>query len=223
MRDVMDLSGPTFGPARGGALRHLVILLHGYGADGNDLLGLAPHWARLLPDTLFVSPHAPFPCEAAPFGRQWFGFEGRNEGMILAETQTATAILNAYIDAELTRRGLREEDIALVGFSQGAMMALHVGLRRPSGVAAILGYSGALIAPQLLPSEIRSKPPVLLIHGDADPVVPYASLAAAQSALRAAGIDVSAETRPGVAHAIDEPGLARGGAFLAAAFASTAA
>lgn len=219
MRDVTDLSGPSFGPARGGTPRHLVILLHGYGADGNDLLGLAPHWARLLPDTIFVSPHAPFPCEAAPFGRQWFGFEGRREDMILAETRTAGAMLDAYLDAELTRRGLREEDLALVGFSQGAMMALHVALRRPRAVAAVVGYSGALIAPQLLAAEIRSRPPVLLIHGNADPVVPHASLAVAQSALRSAGVEVSAETRPGLAHAIDELGLARGGAFLAAAFA----
>ena len=99
MRAMVDLSGPSFGPAAGGKPRWLVILLHGYGADGNDLLGLAPHWARRLPETEFLSPHAPFPCEAAPFGRQWFGFEGRNEGMILAETQTAAAILDAFIDA----------------------------------------------------------------------------------------------------------------------------
>ena len=195
------------------------MLLHGYGADGNDLLGLAPHWARLLPDTEFLAPHAPFPCEAAPFGRQWFGFEGRNEGMILAETQTAAAILQAFIDAELARRSFAEDDLALVGFSQGTMMALHVAPRRARAAAAVVGYSGMLIAPPLLAAEIKSKPPVLLVHGTADPVVSYASLATAEAALRAAGIAVKTETRPGLAHAIDDDGLALGGDFIAAAFA----
>jgi phospholipase/carboxylesterase len=219
MRATIDLSGPSFGPARGGRPRDLVVLLHGYGADGNDLLGLAPHWAPLLPETQFIAPHAPFPCEASPFGRQWFGFEGRAESMILAETQTAAAILDAYLDAELARRGLTEERLALVGFSQGTMMALHVAPRRPRAVAAVVGYSGALIAPQLLPAEIKSRPSVLLIHGTADPVVPYASMAAAHAALQAVGIEAACETRPGLAHAIDDAGLERSGAFLAAALA----
>ncbi len=219
MGAMVDLSGPSFGPEAGGKPRRLVILLHGYGADGNDLLGLAPHWARLLPDTEFLSPHAPFPCEAAPFGRQWFGFEGRSADMILAETQAAAAILDAFINSELARLGLAEDSLALVGFSQGAMMALHVAPRRSRAVAAVVGYSGMLIAPQLLAAEIRSKPPVLLMHGTADPVVPYPSLSAAKAGLEAVGISVTTETRPGLAHAIDEEGLALGGAFIAAALA----
>jgi phospholipase/carboxylesterase len=219
MRDLIDLSGPSFGPAAGGKPRHLVILLHGYGADGNDLLGLAPHWSRLLPDTQFIAPHAPFPCEAAPFGRQWFGFEGRNESMILAETQTAAALLDSYISAELARRNLTEGQVALAGFSQGTMMALYVAPRRARSLAGVVGYSGALVGPQLLAAEIKSRPPMLLIHGSADPVVPYPSLAVAHTALSAAGIKVEAVTLPGLAHGIDEDGLARGGAFLAAVFA----
>ena len=194
------------------------MFLHGYGADGNDLLGLAPHWARALPHTEFLSPHAPFPCEAAPFGRQWFGFEGRDELMILAEARTAAAILESFIDAELARRGLTEEQLALVGFSQGTMLALHVAPRRARPMAAVVGYSGSLIAPQLLAQEAKSKPRILLVHGNADPVVPYPALGAAQSALQSQGIPVTAVTRPGLAHAIDEEGLARGGKFLAAAF-----
>jgi phospholipase/carboxylesterase len=156
----------------------------------------------------------------APFGRQWFGFEGRNESMILAETQTAAALLDSYISAEMTRRNLTESQLALVGFSQGTMMALYVAPRRARALAGVVGYSGALIGPQLLAAEIKSRPPMLLIHGSADPVVPYPSLGVAQTALQAAGIEIEAVTRPGLAHGIDEDGLARGGAFLAAAFAS---
>ena len=219
MRAMVALSGPSFGPAAGGKPRRLVMLLHGYGADGNDLLGLAPHWARQLPEAEFLAPHAPFPCEAAPFGRQWFSFEGRNQSMILAETQTAAGILDAFIDAALAQRGLAEDSLALVGFSQGTMMALHVAPRRARAVAAVVGYSGMLIAPQLLTGEIKAKPPVLLVHGTADPVVPYASLAAAQAALQGVGIVVKAATRPGLAHAIDEEGLKLGGDFITAAFA----
>jgi len=216
---MFELSGPSFAPSAGGPPARLVILLHGYGADGNDLLGLAPHWARAMPQTEFLSPHAPFPCEAAPYGRQWFGFEGRDESMILAETQTAAAILDVYIDAELARRGLSEEQLALVGFSQGTMMALYVAPRRSRAVAAVVGYSGSLIAPQRLAREVKSKPPVLLVHGNADQVVPHAALAAARSALQAVGIAVTAVTRPGLAHGIDDEGLVHAREFLTAALA----
>ena len=219
MRGVLDLSGPSFGPAAGGKPRRLVVLLHGYGADGNDLLGLAPHWARSLPEVEFLAPHAPFPCEAAPFGRQWFGFEGRDEGMMLAELQSAGAMLDGFLDAQLAQRGLSDGDLALVGFSQGTMLSLHVGPRRPQALAGIVGYSGSLIAPQRLADEVKSRPRILLVHGTADPVVPYAWFEAAVEALRSHGFSVATETRRGMAHAIDEEGLRLGGEFLAAAFA----
>lgn len=215
-----ELSGPGYPPADGGAARQLVILLHGYGADGNDLISLAPHWARLLPGAAFVSPHAPFPCEMGPFGRQWFGFENRDSAALLAGAQAAASPLDGFIDAELARLGLDESRLALVGFSQGTMMALHVALRRPRPVAAVVGYSGALIAPERLAADITVRPPVLLIHGDVDQVVPYQALAAAQQVLEAAGVPVTTETRPGLAHGIDEAGLALGGQFLAQAFAA---
>ena len=218
MSGPFELSAPGYPPAAGGPARQLVVLLHGYGADGNDLISLAPHWARLLPGAAFVSPHAPFPCEMGPYGRQWFGFENRDPAALLAGAQAAAGILDGFIDSELARLGLDTSRLALVGFSQGAMMALHVALRRPEPVAAVVGYSGALIAPERLADEAAARPPVLLIHGDADQVVPYQALAAARQALEAAGIPVTAETRPGLAHGIDEVGLAMGGQFLAQAF-----
>lgn len=218
----MSITGPTYGPAAAGAPRQLVILLHGYGSDGHDLLGLAPHWAQMLPQAEFVSPNAPFPCELAPYGRQWFGFEGRDAQMILGETQTAAAILNGFIDEQLAKRGLDESALALVGFSQGTMMSLHVAPRRQRPAAAVVGYSGRLIAPDLLPQEIKSRPRVLLVHGDADPVVPFQSLREAVNVLELVGIEVTAERRPRLAHAIDEEGLELGGHFLAGAFAAGA-
>lgn len=219
---LMSISGPTYGPAAAGAARQLVVLLHGYGSDGHDLLGLAPHWAQMLPRAEFVSPNAPFPCELAPYGRQWFGFEGRDAQMILGEAQTAAAILNGFIDEQLAKRGLDDSALALVGFSQGTMMSLHVAPRRQKPAAAVVGYSGRLIAPDLLPQEIKSRPRVLLVHGDADPVVPFQSLREAVNILELVGIEVTAERRPKLAHAIDEEGLELGGHFLAGAFASGA-
>jgi len=221
MASLMSITGPSYGPAAGGTPRQLVFLLHGYGSDGHDLLGLAPHWAQILPHAEFVSPNAPFPCEAAPYGRQWFGFEGRDASMILGEVGTAAAILNGFIDEQLAKRGLDESSAALVGFSQGTMMSLHVAPRRAKPVAAVVGFSGRLIAPDLLPQEIKSRPRILLIHGDADPVVPFPSLREAVNILELVGIEVTAERRPGLAHAIDEEGLELGGHFLAGAFAAT--
>ena len=215
MPGIFDLSGPSQPPLGGGKPRQLVVLLHGYGADGNDLIGLAPHWARLLPAAEFLSPHAPFPCEMGPFGRQWFSFADRTPETILAGTRAAAAILDAFLDEALAARGLSERDLALAGFSQGTMMALHVALRRPKAVAGVLGYSGALVGAEELGAEIRSRPPVLLVHGDADPVVPYAELKRAETALKAAGVPVTTETRPRLPHSIDDAGLRLGGQFLA--------
>ncbi|HVR65637.1 MAG TPA: alpha/beta fold hydrolase [Verrucomicrobiae bacterium] len=222
MAALMSITGPTYGPAASGAPRQLVVLLHGYGSDGHDLLGLAPHWAQMLPRAEFISPNAPFPCELAPYGRQWFGFEGRDAQMILGEVQTAAAILNGFIDEQLAKRSLDESALALVGFSQGTMMSLHVALRRQRPAAAVVGYSGRLIAPDLLPQEIKSRPRILLVHGDADPVVPFQSLREAVNVLELVGVEVTAERRPRLAHAIDEEGLELGGHFLVGAFASGA-
>jgi phospholipase/carboxylesterase len=212
------LSGPVRKPASGGAARQLVILLHGVGADGNDLIGLAPYWAPLLPDAEFVAPDAPYPYDMAPFGRQWFSLQDRSPAAILAGVRAAAPILDAFVDAALAARGLDDSALALVGFSQGTMMSLYTGLRRATPAAAILGYSGALVGAELLAQEIRSRPPVLLVHGDADEVVPAAMLPHAVAALRAAGVPVEDLVCPGLGHGIDEAGLRRGGAFLREAF-----
>jgi phospholipase/carboxylesterase len=211
----ITLDGPTLAPKSGGAPKQLVVFLHGYGSNGDDLISLAPYWADQLPDAEFVSPNAPFPCEQNPFGGfQWFGLEDRSAEMRLGGTRAAATHLDAFLDAALQARGLDESKLALVGFSQGTMMALHVGPRRIIAPAAIVGYSGALIAPEALAAELESRPPVLLVHGTADPVVPFAAMGTAAKALQAQGLTVEALAPPGLPHSIDPEGLARGGRFL---------
>jgi phospholipase/carboxylesterase len=208
------LSGPSRPPASGGKPRRLVILLHGLGADGNDLIGLVPYWARLLPDAEFLSPNAPFPCDMAPYGYQWFSSQDRSPEAVLGGVRAAAPILDAFIDEALEERGLDSSELALVGFSQGTMMSLFVGLRRVEPVAGIVGFSGRLLAPELLASELRSRPPILLVHGTEDPLVPYSSLEAAETTLKAAGVPVETVTSVGIGHSIDDQGLRRGGQFL---------
>ena len=208
------LSGPSRRPAAGGKPRRLVILLHGLGADGDDLIGLAPYWARLLPTAEFLSPNAPFPCDMAPYGYQWFSSQDRSPEAVLGGVRAAAPILDAFIDAALTERDLTDSDLALVGFSQGTMMSLFVGLRRPRPAAGIVGFSGRLIAAELLASELRSRPRILLVHGTEDPLVPYSSLGTAETALNTAGVPVETVTSYGIGHSIDEEGLRRGGLFL---------
>jgi phospholipase/carboxylesterase len=216
----ITLDGPKVAPKSGGAAKQLVVLLHGYGSNGEDLISLAPYWADLLPDAEFISPNAPFPCAQNPFGGfQWFGLEERDAAMMLGGTRAAATILDGFLDAALEERGLDESRLALVGFSQGTMMALHVGTQRGIAPAAIVGYSGALISAAALGAELKSKPPVLLVHGTADSVVPFGAMEAAAQALGAAGLEVETIARPGLPHSIDPEGLARGGHFLKENFA----
>lgn len=213
------LNGPIRKPASGGKPRQLVVLLHGLGADGNDLIGLTRHWAPLLPDAEFISPDAPFPCDMGPYGRQWFTLQDRSPATVLAGVRIAAPILDGFLDQALAERGLDAEHMALVGFSQGAMMSLYVGLRRAKAVAAILGYSGALVGAETLAQEIRARPKVFLVHGDADEIVPPQVLPMAVRELKAAGVPVEELVCPGLGHGIDEAGLMRGGDFLRQAFA----
>ena len=182
-----QLDGPRLEPKSGPA-RQLVVFLHGYGADGNDLIEIGRAWQGLLPNAAFVSPHAPEPCGQAPVGRQWFPLTMRDPNERWVGANQAAPVLDQFLDAELKRRNLPPSALALVGFSQGTMMALHVGLRRPTAPFAIVGYSGLLVVPpdanpEKLESEIRSRPPVLLIHGDQDDLIPAQALFHASSGL----------------------------------------
>lgn len=214
MANASDLDGPVRAPLSGNPARGLVVLLHGIGADGDDLIGLADAWAPQLPDVAFASPHAPFPSDMSPMGRQWFSLQERTAAAILAGIQAAEPILNAYLDRMLASHGLGDDRLALVGFSQGTMMALFTAPQRPKACAAIVGYSGALFAARDL-AESPSKPPLLLVHGDADEVVPVQATVTAAQALTDAGFQVRSEIRPGLPHGIDGEGIAMGGAFLA--------
>jgi len=216
------LFGPRVEPASGGAAKSLVILSHGYGANGDDLIGLAPYWQRLLPDTAFVSPNAPERCAMNPGGYQWFPITVRNPGEgwrppsdeLWQKVSGAAPYLDAYITEQLAHYGLDESKLALVGFSQGTMMSLHVGLRRATPPAAILGYSGAFagIAPG---DEITSRPPVFLVHGDQDPMIPVQAMFKAAEDLSALGVAVQWHVSRGIPHSIGPDGLQLGGQFIA--------
>jgi phospholipase/carboxylesterase len=214
-----ELDGPRLAPASGPA-RQLVVFLHGYGADGNDLIEIGRAWQQLLPHAAFVSPHAPEPCGQAPTGRQWFALTFRDPNERWVGANKAAPILERFLDAELTRHKLPPSALALVGFSQGTMMALHVGLRRTVAPAAIVGYSGLLVTPpdgnlETLAAEIKSRPPVLLIHGDRDDLIPPQALFQSVQALAALGISAEWHLSPGIGHGIDAEGLRHGGEFLA--------
>lgn len=215
MTAATPISGPHWGPRSGGQPRQLVVLCHGLGADGHDLIDLAPQWATALPDAIFVAPDAPEPFAGAPFGRQWFAIGERESGV-----RTARVALDRFLDAELAARGLPADAYALMGFSQGAMTALYTGLRRAVPPRVILSYSGALIDPGSLAAEMtRPPPPVLLVHGQVDPVVPIVASQEAEQQLRAAGVAVETLWCANLPHGIDAAGLSAGALALQRAFA----
>jgi phospholipase/carboxylesterase len=220
---LVSIDGPRLAPAAGGAPRQLVVFLHGYGADGNDLIGLGHEWARLLPHAAFVSPHAPEPCSMAPMGRQWFNLTFRDPGEMVRGVKSAAPALNIFLDAELKRHNLPPRALALVGFSQGTMLALGVGLTRQPPPAAIVGYSGALATVEALPKNPAEAPAILLVHGDMDEVIPVEAMFIAREQLAHAGIAVEWHLAQGIGHGIDADGLRLGGAFLKQAFAAAQA
>ena len=212
------IDGPRLNAASG-QVRQLVVFLHGYGADGNDLIEIGRQWQHWLPDAAFVSPHAPSPCGMSPMGREWFPLTFRDPHERWRGVNAAQPMLEAFLDAELKRHHLPGEKLAMAGFSQGAMMALHAGLRRSATPAAILGYSGMLVlpegqAPEALLQEKLGKPPVLLAHGGADEVIPVDAMFMSAEALGAAEIPCQWHLSPQMGHSIDPEGLRQGGLFL---------
>ncbi len=212
------IDGPRLAPASGAAAKQLVVLFHGYGADGSDLIGLARQWRSLLPDAAFVAPDGPEPCVMNPFGgRQWFELTFRQPRDWPALKKIAPAI-DGFLDDELKSLDLDGDRLALVGFSQGAMLSLHLGLRRERAPAAIIGYSGMLAGADQLRADLRCRPPILLVHGEQDDVIPVEALGLAREALEGAGLGVQWHISRGLGHGIDVQGIGIGGAFLRKVF-----
>lgn len=204
----------THPPLSGKAPESIVILLHGYGSNGEDLIGLAPYWEKELPNTVFVSPDAPYPCEMG-FGFQWFSLHSWAPLALVAGAEQSTGVLNKFIDEQIAEYNLPASKVALVGFSQGTMMSLYVGPRRKEKLAGIVGYSGGLLGGEAMIGQAGfTKPPVYLAHGEMDTVVPVGAFFHAKETLRQAGFDVDGHTTPGMAHTIDEQGIHEAGEFL---------
>jgi phospholipase/carboxylesterase len=211
------LEAVHWGPASKAKPKQLVVLCHGLGADAFDLIDLAPSWQHACPDALFASVHAPFQHDSG-FGRQWWSVADRTPAITEAGARTASSYLHGFIDAELERLGLPGDAYATMGFSQGAMVSLFTGLRRPLAPRAILAFSGALIAPERLSAELANKAPVQIVHGEADDVVPASRSRDAEAALIAAQVPVEAHYIPRLGHGIDDSGISLGALALQRGF-----
>lgn len=208
------LNGPARHPASGGAPKQLVLLLHGWGADGANLIDLAEMFAPILPDALFVAPNAPCVCEVNPHGYQWFSLMDRQPQHMLEGVRHAADVLNHFIDHALHDLKLDDSKLVLIGFSQGTMTALHLAMRRTPQLAAVVGYSGSLIGAEVLKDEINAHPPVCLIHGESDDVVPFAAMKHAADALTQNRVAVETHARPFLSHSIDMEGIKAAAEFL---------
>lgn len=215
------IDGPRL-TAKSGKARQLVVFLHGYGADGNDLIEIGRQWRAFLPDADFVAPHAPERCAMSPMGRQWFPLTMRDPDERWRGVIAARPTLDAFLDKELSSRGLDERALALVGFSQGTMMALHTGLRRATAPRAILAYSGVLVQGPDQPvadRPLQNPPPAtLLVHGEADELIPVEALLLSANALADMGVPTQWHLSAGLGHGIDNAGLIHGALFLAQSF-----
>lgn len=201
------LDGPRLAPLSNSKPDALVVLVHGYGSNGADLISLAAMMQPSLPGAAFVAPNAPSQMSGMAAAHQWWPIESFSMAERSAGAQAAAPALDAFLTEELINAGLPSDRLLLIGFSQGTMMALHVGLRRPASIGGIIGISGMLVAPEQLKSEIQSKPPVLLIHGTQDDVVPFRSMELASSALADVGVPVETHVSPGVSHSVAADGL----------------
>ncbi|WOF73663.1 dienelactone hydrolase family protein [Parvibaculaceae bacterium PLY_AMNH_Bact1] len=210
--------------ALSGDPKWLVVFLHGLGSNGADLMTFAEYWAKSMPDVAFSAPSAPTPCPDAPptsdhpGGFQWIPKLPSGHPLLFPEVENAADDLQPILDQELAAVGLTPDRLALVGFSQGTLMALHAGLRRAVAPAALLGYAGGLVGRDRLANEITCKPPVMLINGDADPMVPAAAQAPALEALQAAGVVAAGQIMPGLDHSVNADALVLGARFLLSAF-----
>ena len=215
------LNGPRLAPKGGRPASGLVVLLHGYGADGDNLMLLAEHWAPDFPGLAFVAPNAPHLCDVTAFGRQWFPLSPtRDPQDYRLGVQGAMPDLDAFLDAELARLGLADDRLVIAGFSQGCMLALHAGFARPRPPAAVIGYSGLLADPGVISTRDPAlpAPAVALVHGGADDIVSPDWMTVAAAKLDAAGISHSTRLCPGLGHAIDADGIAAGREVLARVF-----
>ncbi|WP_159981382.1 MULTISPECIES: alpha/beta hydrolase [unclassified Novosphingobium] len=209
----MPLDGPRLAPLSGSKADALVVLIHGYGSNGDDLIALADMIRPSLPGAAFVAPNAPSQIPHMAAAHQWWPIETFSMAERAAGAAAATPGLDAFITEELDKAGLSSDRLLLIGFSQGTMMALHAGLRRPDAMAGIVGISGMLVAPEQLQSDIRSRPPVLLIHGTEDDIVPFRSMDLASTSLAEAGVAVETHVSPGIGHSVGPDGLAAATAF----------
>ena len=211
------LSGPMLAPANGQAPDSAVVLLHGYGSDGNDLIGLAPHWQGLLPGALFVSPNAPTALGMGGF--QWFAIDWAGDRLASRQTGVVSArpVLVEFLNDLWSQTGIRPERTILGGFSQGAMMALHVGTSLPSDqqLMGVIGASGAFLPPEGFGGPDLARPPIRLIHGDMDEVVDPNHSAEANAVLTEAGFEVAYHVSRGVGHGIAPDGLGFVSDFIA--------
>ena len=197
------IDGPRRAPKHGEPPRQLVVFLHGFGADGNDLIQLAPLLAESLPEAAFVAPHAPYPNDMLGGGRQWFSFRADNLWDIDEEVAETYGAFDRFLDAEIAQAGVPADKVALVGFSQGGITALQAALRREAPLGAVAGLSTVLANAAHLASELRSRPPVLLLHGDLDAVVPVRYFHESLQTLKDHGVPVTAHELPGRGHEID--------------------
>jgi phospholipase/carboxylesterase len=212
--NIKTLSGPEVLPLSGGSPQQLFIFLHGYGSNGEDLISLTPFFRKHFPNAQFISPDAPYQCEMSAFGYQWFSLLDHSEPAMRAGAEYVLPILDDFIDQQLERFMLKPRNLVLIGFSQGTMMSLYSALRRKKNIAAVVGFSGSLLGADFLDQDLQSKPPVCLIHGMDDNVVPFECMGKAEEILEQHNVVVESHSRPNLAHSIDEFGLQAAVSFL---------